>query len=68
MASVKAGSQFESRLNYRRASTSALRGDSSRKLLYTSPNFKNSIEMPRSNLSLSNNDQDDGNIIIINKE
>ena len=67
MAAVKTGSQFESRLSYRRASTSALRGDS--KLLYTNNNVsRNSIEIPRSNLSLSNNDRDYGNIIIINKE
>ena len=67
MAAVKTGSQFESRLSYRRASTSALRGDS--KLLYTNNNVsRNSIEIPRSNLSLSNNDRDYGNITIINKE
>jgi hypothetical protein len=83
-AAAKAGgSQFESRLNYRRSSTSITRGESSRKLLYINQHMasaqaksssdsegaKNSIEMPtKSETSSNGNLLEDGNIIIISKD
>lgn len=77
-AAAKAGSQFESRLNYRRASVSTNKGDISRKLLYTnqhssstksSEGAKNTIELPpKSATTSSNNIIEDGNIIIISKD